>query len=111
MVSELNEYQTRAANTAVYPDKSALEYLTLGLVAEAGELAGHYAKWLRKDSQLQPYPAEAVMAEAGDVLWFISELARLHNKSLSDLAQENFVEYAVASFAVTQEKFSNKASP
>ena len=89
MVVELNEYQKQAANTAVYPDKAALEYLTLGLLAEAGELAGHYAKWLRKDSRLQPYPAEAVMAEAGDVLWFVSELARLHDKSLSHLAQEN----------------------
>ena len=33
MVVELNEYQKQAANTAVYPDKSALEYLTLGLLA------------------------------------------------------------------------------
>lgn len=89
MVAELDVYQTRAANTAVYPEHSALEYLVSGLVAEAGELAGHYAKWLRNDNKYSPYPAEALLAEAGDTLWFISELARLHDKRLSQLAQEN----------------------
>ena len=32
---------------------------------------------------------EDILAECGDVLWFISELARIHNKPLSELASEN----------------------
>jgi len=86
---DLDTYQTHAAKTAIYPDSAALEYLAMGLMAECGELAGHLAKWLRNDNEGKAYPAEALLAEAGDVLWFISEFARLHNKPLSNLAQDN----------------------
>ena len=89
MVLDLDAYQSRAAKTAIYPDSVALEYLAMGLMSECGELAGHLAKWLRNDDEGKPYPAEALLAEAGDVLWFVSEFARLHNKPLSNLAQEN----------------------
>ena len=51
-----------------------------------GELTGKIAKWYRKDNA---YPHAAVMDELGDVLWFVSELARQHNLSLSVLAQNN----------------------
>ena len=75
-----------AETTAIYPKKVALEYLTLGLAAEVGELTGKVAKWYRKDSA---YPHSAVVDELGDVLWFVSELARQHGIPLSDLARKN----------------------
>ena len=82
----MNEYQLMAAKTAIYPKATALEYLSLGLAAECGEVCGHIAKWYRSDT---PYPAEEILAECGDVLWFISELARLHDQPLSKIAQAN----------------------
>jgi NTP pyrophosphatase (non-canonical NTP hydrolase) len=85
-VKTLDEYQKLAATTAVYPKDRTLEYLSLGLAAEVGELTGKLAKWYRKD---KAYPHGEVLDELGDVLWFVSEFARSHNVSLSSLAQRN----------------------
>lgn len=82
----LNAYQLFTATTAIYPDEVELEYLSLGLVAEAGELAGKIAKWYRKDNE---FPAEDVAAELGDILWFVARLADHLGKDLSDIANEN----------------------
>jgi len=82
----LNEYQQGAEKTAVYPTEHALEYLTLGLSAEVGELNGKVAKYYRKDGV---YPRGEVLGELGDVLWFVSELARVHNTTLQTLAKNN----------------------
>lgn len=81
-----NHYQEDAATTAIYPDARALEYLSLGLVAEAGEVAGKVAKYYRKDGEL---PKEDLIDEIGDVLWFISELARYLETDLSVVADKN----------------------
>ncbi len=85
-VKKLDDYQDLAATTAVYPTQKALEYLSLGLAGEVGELTGKLAKWYRKDGI---YPREDILDELGDCLWFISEFARQHNRKLSDLAQNN----------------------
>jgi len=85
-MNTFDDYQKAAETTAIYSKKTALEYLSLGLASEAGEVAGHIAKYYRSD---RPYPMEDILAECGDVLWFISELARIHNKPLSELAAEN----------------------
>lgn len=86
MAFNMDKYQKLAATTAIYPQEKALEYLTLGLSAEVGELLGKVAKWYRKDNA---YPHADVLDELGDVLWFVSEIARQHNQSLSVLAQNN----------------------
>jgi NTP pyrophosphatase (non-canonical NTP hydrolase) len=87
----LNEYQKGAEKTAVYPTKHALEYLTLGLSSEVGELNGKVAKYYRKDGV---YPRAEVLDELGDVLWFVSELARVHNTTLQVLAEKNLSKLA-----------------
>jgi len=85
-VKTLNEYQDKAEATAIYPTKHALEYLTLGLTSEVGELTGKVAMYYRKDGI---YPRSAVIDELGDVFWFVSELARMHSVSLQELATNN----------------------
>jgi NTP pyrophosphatase (non-canonical NTP hydrolase) len=87
----LNQYQKGAEKTAVYPTKHALEYLTLGLSSEVGELNGKVAKYYRKDGV---YPRAEVLDELGDVLWFVSELARVHNTTLQVLAEKNLSKLA-----------------
>ena len=86
-----NEYQENAAKTAIYPEDRALEYLSLGLVAEAGEFAGKIAKYYRKD---KTFETQAVIDELGDILWFISEMSRLMGQPLSTIADNNTTKLA-----------------
>ena len=81
-----NQYQEEAQKTAIYPEDKALEYLSLGLASEAGELTGKIAKWYRKDNT---FPKREVIDELGDVLWFVSELARFLDTDLSAVADLN----------------------
>ena len=46
-MNTFDDYQKAAETTAIYSKKTALEYLSLGLAAEAGEVAGHIAKYYR----------------------------------------------------------------
>ena len=83
----LDDYQHLASETAVYPKETALQYLSLGLTSEAGEVAGKVAKYYRKDDD--DFPIEDVILELGDVLWFVAELANLLGVTLSEVAEEN----------------------
>jgi NTP pyrophosphatase (non-canonical NTP hydrolase) len=88
---DFDQYQFDAATTAIYPLEKALEYLSLGLASECGELTGHIAKWYRKDTE---FPRAAVKAELGDILWFVSELSRYLEFGLADVAEENIKKLA-----------------
>jgi len=64
-------------------------YLIPGLAAEAGEVAGVYAKFLRDTNrELNPIQ-EQMMKELGDCLWFVASIAKLYNVKLSDIAKMN----------------------
>lgn len=82
------DYQSIASRTAVYPTEQALEYLTLGLASEAGEVAGKVKKIIRGDNP-QADTTDALAAELGDVLWYLSELATHLNLDLDDIATGN----------------------
>lgn len=82
----LDEYQKRTSNTAIYPPDEKLEYLTLGLTSEAGEVAGIVKKWIRDGGHLDHV---AMAGELGDVLWYVSELASAIDASLGWLAAVN----------------------
>ena len=43
----LDNYQSKAMETAIYPEKIGLQYTILGLAGEAGEVANLYKKVLR----------------------------------------------------------------
>ncbi len=65
-----SDYQLKAKETAIFPKDKALEYLCLGLVGEAGEIANKAKKVIRdnkKDHDLG--------GEIGDVLWYCAMLA------------------------------------
>lgn len=80
------EYQYKAASTAVYPPKNAVPYLSLGLAAEAGEVADKVAKYYRGDKDLDPV---ALIQELGDVLWFVSQLSGVLGFTLEQAATLN----------------------
>jgi NTP pyrophosphatase (non-canonical NTP hydrolase) len=90
-------YQNQAAKTAVYPDKgtgnlTALSYVGLGLAGEAGEVAGKIKKLIRdKDT---PGARVAIVAELGDVLWYVAMLAHELGVELGTCAIENMEKLA-----------------
>lgn len=91
------EYQEATKQTAKYPPSQALEYLSLGIASEAGEVAGKMKKWIRDDSKLWEIEREeakekwvqAMSSEIGDVLWYAARLADELGLDLSQIAQEN----------------------
>lgn len=87
-LSDLDAYQDQAY-TYAQPSAKGLMYLIPGLAAEAGEVAGVYAKFLRDTNrELNPIQ-DQMMKELGDCLWFVASIAKLYNVKLSDIAKMN----------------------
>ena len=80
----LSQYQKQAAETAIYPKDKALEYLALGLVGEAGEVANKIKKVIRDGTS-----PDSVIHELGDVLWQVAAVAKDHGWMLSQVAEHN----------------------
>ena len=86
-----DKYQSVAHSTAIYPPENGLQYLVTGLAGEAGEVAGKAAKYFRGDKDLDK---DALAAELGDVLWFVSELAFHLGVPMSEIAEGNVAKLA-----------------
>lgn len=72
----LNEYQTAARETAIYPSANGITYCTLGLCGEAGEVAEKVKKVIRDNDGVFFMEKENEIAkELGDVLWYAANLA------------------------------------
>jgi NTP pyrophosphatase (non-canonical NTP hydrolase) len=87
-ISRFNEYQSRTRDTAIYPERHASTYTSLGLASEAGEVAGTIKKYLRGDFD-QEELVSRLAAELGDVLWYLARIADEHNIWLDDIANNN----------------------
>ncbi len=86
---DFDDYQLIAHRTAEYPPVKGLEYLTLGLVGEAGEIANKVKKILRGDAILTAEVKEKILEELGDVLWYAAELCTFLEVRLMSVATEN----------------------
>lgn len=87
-----NEYQEKAKMTAGYPviGGNAYIYPALGLAGESGEVAEKVKKILRDDNGVVSEEKKAeIKKELGDVLWYVSEIARQLNIPLEDVATAN----------------------
>ena len=96
---DLNTYKNYTKQTAFYPKKKAIEYLSLGLTSEAGEVAGVVKKMIRDN--IDPAIAEPKLKkEIGDVFWYLirlcdeldcnpEEILDLNIKKLLDRQQRN----------------------
>lgn len=88
-----NAYQEQAASTAVYPDKGTergLEYVSLGLCGEAGSVGNQVKKIFRDDNGvLTPARKVAIRRQAGDSLWYLSQICQELGITLEELAAEN----------------------
>lgn len=109
---DFDTYQDLATKTSQFPKASVdgLIYNTLGVANEAGEFAGKVKKFLRGDvpklrpaleltmggcklneehTDLVETYKNTVTAELGDVLWYISQVARMVGVSMNDVAAYN----------------------
>jgi NTP pyrophosphatase (non-canonical NTP hydrolase) len=85
-----SDYQLAAAKTAIYPRRYAIEYLSLALAGETGEVASKIAKTFRdRQGDFTPEIIEAISGELGDTLWMISQLATELGIPLEDIAAGN----------------------
>ena len=86
-----NDYQTKSRKTAGYPAIGhPVIYPTLGLVNEAGEVAGKIKKVFRdKEGEISAETREALKAELGDVLWYIAQVATELDLKLDEIAEYN----------------------
>jgi NTP pyrophosphatase (non-canonical NTP hydrolase) len=86
-----SDYQIKSRKTAGYSAiGQPVIYPTLGLVNEAGEVAGKIKKVFRdKDGQASEETREALKAELGDVLWYTAQVATELDLSLDDIAESN----------------------
>jgi NTP pyrophosphatase (non-canonical NTP hydrolase) len=91
-----DDYQYKAAETAIYKDKDKLLYTALGLAGESGEIANKVKKIIR-DREFEGNAVDslnheekyALIKELGDVLWYVSAIAHDLGFSLSNVADIN----------------------
>jgi NTP pyrophosphatase (non-canonical NTP hydrolase) len=88
---ELNDYQKRSRKTALYTIIGhPVIYPTLGLVNEAGEVAGKIKKVFRdKEGKFSEETLHALESELGDVLWYLAQVSTELGLNLDDIAEAN----------------------
>ena len=95
---DLDVYQNKALTTLLVDSE---DHLTYGLAAEVGEIMSLMQKAERRDPRYwssesdhcfgdyTPLFKEKILAELGDVLWYLSCLASHHGFSMSSVALHN----------------------
>ena len=99
------DYQDKAHAFASYGDNAM--YPALGLAEEAGEVCGKIAKFIRRNTGLQPdtiYRGDSsimdwnekneqfrkdLSKELGDAMWMIAELCTVYGLDLGEVMTEN----------------------
>ena len=93
---QFEEYQSEASQTALYPKRFGnLEYPTLGLAGEAGEVA-NIVKKIQRDhgGVINAEIRDKLKDELGDVLWYISACADELGLTLTEIAEFNLQKLA-----------------
>ena len=86
MMHDFDTYQQQSWKFALDSAKNN-EYLFNGLAGEVGEVCSLRAKAIR-DGYSDNY-TEMLKKELGDVLWFVSSIAKMYDIPLSDVAMYN----------------------
>ena len=91
-IKSFYEYEKLAQQFALYPEAGtgspmALAYTALGLSGEAGE-ASEKVKKLIRDGK---FDKSLTLKELGDVLWYLTAMAREMGYDLADVAEVNIV--------------------
>lgn len=95
MTAFFNVYQSKAGETAIYPEAgtgsyNAVAYAVLGLSNEAGEVGGKLKKvWRDFNGHLTNEKKAEIAAELGDVLWYVAATASEIGYTMEEIAQYN----------------------
>ena len=90
-IERFDEYQRESRRTwnEIRMDHPIV-YPTMGLVNEAGELAGKVKKIFRdNDGQIDATDREALRGELGDCLWYLTQICTELDLSLDEVAGAN----------------------
>lgn len=88
----MNAYQAAANETAIFPPDQGIVYTALGLASEAGEVTDKVKKVIRdSDGDFSSEAREGIKKELGDVLWYVSSLARELGFTLEEVAEANIL--------------------
>ena len=83
----MSDYQRMARRTAGDKRKSdKMEEALFGLAGEVGELCDHYKKYMHQGHDLD---YNHMAEEAGDVLWYLAEIADALGITLEEIARRN----------------------
>lgn len=85
---DMNTYQKRSEKSAVYPKvlNGGIFYACLGLSGEVGELLNKVKKIARDSAELD---REGIKLELGDIMWYVSMIAKEAGIELEDVASGN----------------------
>lgn len=88
---DFNQYQKESRKTwNLVSTDHPIVYPTLGLVNEAGEVAGKIKKIFRdKDGKIGAADREALKYELGDVLWYLVQICTELDLDLEEVAEAN----------------------
>lgn len=85
----LNDYQIEVVKTSI-PNCESYSYLALAICGEAGEVAEKVKKVLRdKNGQFFSPDLTGIALELGDVLWYLSVMAKRLGFTLEEIANLN----------------------
>ena len=89
-------YQEKACDTAIFPKNKAMEYLTLGLTGEAGEIANKVKKFIRDGAAPEEFAQKKIdlAYEVGDVLWYCAVLLDELEMDLGHVMENNLQKLA-----------------
>lgn len=90
-IDSFNDYQRQSRRTwSLIHTDHPIVYPTLGLVNEAGEVAGKVKKIFRdKQGVISAEDREALKQELGDVLWYLAQIATEIGVELDEVAGAN----------------------
>jgi NTP pyrophosphatase (non-canonical NTP hydrolase) len=90
-MERFSDYQRESRKTwNLVQTDHPIVYPTLGLVNEAGEVAGKVKKIFRdKGGTISDEDREALMLELGDVLWYLAQICTELGITLDDVAEAN----------------------
>ena len=93
---EFNDYQKKAWETAIYPNKgNNLVYPMLGLGGESGEVLEKMKKIIRdENSKVSEEKKQELKKELGDVLWYLAAISTELGLDLEDVIQVNLKKLA-----------------
>lgn len=87
--TNFDAYQAHVTANVTFAVAHKLDFITLALCGETGELAEKVKKLLRGDYELTPEVRELMAKELGDILWHVARVASILDYNLSDVVRLN----------------------